>query len=220
MVAFGNALRRAAAAGSAWTTSPMELRRTIRIRRWPRDCSADCGASEVVIETASRRPRREPGADDFAGGMILRIADDGNPAAVRTHRIGLRNAVDGVVGALRLDVGTDFGDESAHVALWEDDDSVDVGKCGEDFGSLFSRHQGAAFAFQCVNRFVGVDRDDQASTQLFRRVEVAYVADVKQIETSIGECDVVARLPPALHLPAKCWAVENLGFGGLVQGRA
>src|ERR1700752_399340 len=127
ILAFGSASRSATAAGRAWTTSPIELRRTIKIRRRSLDCSWDDVASEVVIETTSRGPRREPGADDFAGRVILGIANDGNPSAVLAHGVGLGNAVGGVVGAFCLNVGMDFGNERAHVAFGENDNGINVG---------------------------------------------------------------------------------------------
>lgn len=151
--------------------------------------------------TASREPRRKPRPDNLTRRVILGVANDGDPATVLAHGVGLRNAVGRVVGSFCLNVGPDLGDEFADVALGKDDNGVDVGESGEYLGSLFGWHQGTPFPFQESDGVVRVDRNDQASAELFRRVDIANVADVEQIETPIGECDVFARLPPALDLP-------------------
>ena len=83
MRASGNAARSAAAAGSAWTMSPSAPRRTIRIVHR----AVDVGAQQVA--------RR----------VILRIADDGDAAAVGADDLALGHGVDGVVGALAVHVG-------------------------------------------------------------------------------------------------------------------
>src|SRR6185503_18745549 len=50
----------------------------------------------------------------------------------------------------------------------------------------------------------------QASAQGLGRVQVAYVADVQQIEGAIGQGDGVTRPAPSCHLLLQFLAIENL----------
>src|SRR6266850_193007 len=206
MVACGNASRSMTAAGRLWTTSPMELRRTIRMR-WK---SALGGAIEAVI--GSPFPRREPGADDFAGGVILGIADDRHPAAMFADYVRFGNAFGGVVRSFGLYIGTDLADQCAHVWFGENDYCVDVRQGGKNLGAFFGRHQRTTFALQRADGFVGVDRHHQAAAQFFGGMQVSHVADMQQIEAAVSQGDALSGTAPLVHALAQSGAVENLGF--------
>ena len=110
-----------------------------------------------------------------------------------------------------------LADDGAHVVLAEDHHGVDVGKSSEDFRALFGGHQGTAFTFQRTHRFIRVQRNYQATTEFLGRVEITHVADVQQIEASVGEGNAVACRPPRFHLALQLVAPENLGFRRCVQ---
>src|SRR6516164_4033255 len=68
-------------------------------------------------------------ADTFeqvARGMSLDVADDCDPAAVRADHVPLGNCIDGVVGALAVDVWLDQRQETRDGRVVEDDDVVDA----------------------------------------------------------------------------------------------
>src|SRR6201981_903166 len=119
----------------------------------------------------SRLSRREPGANDFAGRVVLGIADNRHPSSVLADDIPFGNALGGVVGALGVNVGMNLADDGAYVALTEDHHGVDVGKGSEDFCALFGGHQGTAFTFQRTHRFIRVKRNYQATTESLGRGE-------------------------------------------------
>src|SRR5262249_47482410 len=149
----------AVAAGSAWTTSPIELSRTIRMRFGLR-----VSESEAFSKSASRGPRSQASANDLAGGVILGIADDRNLAAVFAYGVGFGNTIGGVIGAFGLHVGVDFADEGADIALGKNHHRIDVSKGSEDFSAFFRWHERSALAFQRAHGVVGVNGHDQAST--------------------------------------------------------
>src|SRR5258708_40593 len=125
---------------------------------------------EAVI--GSRLPRREPGADDVAGGVILGIADDRHSAAVFADHVGFGNAFGGVVGSLGLDVGTNFANKRAHIPFGKDDYGIDIPQRGKNLGAFSGRHQGATFTLERADGIVGVDGNNETATQFLRGVEV------------------------------------------------
>src|SRR6266568_634599 len=74
----------------------------------------------------SRFPRRKARADDLAGGVIFRIADDLDTPAILRNRVALGNGVSGVVSALGLNVRTNLADDRTHVEFRKDHDCIHV----------------------------------------------------------------------------------------------
>ena len=85
--AAGPRRRSAASTGSACTMSPSALMRTMRMR---------------VAKTYTAYPPRR--VSRSRRRVVLRIADDGDAAAVGAHGVALGHGVDGVVGALAVHV--------------------------------------------------------------------------------------------------------------------
>ena len=195
-------------------TSPIELSRTIRIRS---SLGRTADAWEAVMGSISSIPRREPGTEDFADGVVLGVSHDRHPAATRTHDFGLGNAFGGVVGPLGLHVGANFADEGAHIAFGEDYDGVDVGQGSENLGALFGRHQGATFTLQHADGLVRIDGHDQSAAEFLGRTQVAHMAHVQEIEATVREDDTIAGTTPLADPAAEALAIKNLGWVRSVQ---
>src|SRR5262245_9051195 len=173
----GKRARRAAATGSVWTTSPSDESLTSVIRR---------GSPAMGAESLEDR------ADEIAAGVGLRIADDGDRSARAAHRGSLGNRVRGVVGALGVYVGSDGGGQSVGGVLVEDDHVVDVGQGGQQLHTLDGRDEWSAGALETGYRGIGIHPDEQHVAQAPGGPKIADMADVEQVEASVGEDDSLA----------------------------
>ena len=142
--------------------------------------------------------------------MVLGIAHDDDAASAGFDFVALGDAFGGVVGALGVKIGTDFADDGADVVLREDDHGIDIGEGGENFGALGFRHDRAAFAFQCADRSVGVDGNNELASKCAGSVEIANVADVEDVETAVGEGDAISGVAPGRDAALQVVTGKNL----------
>src|SRR5215213_10050579 len=127
--------------------------------------------------------------------MVFRVSDDLDAAAEGSYHIAFGHRVFGVVGAFRVDVGAEGEQEFGDGRLVEDRDVVHGAQGGDDLGALSFGDEGAPLAFEAPHLLVRVDADDEQVAQTLRRLKVADVPDVQQVEAAVGEDD--ARAPPA-----------------------
>ena len=102
--------------------------------------------------------------------------------------------------------------KSADIRLGENYHSIHVAKSCEEFGALFGGDERAPFALKRADGFIRIDRHHEPAAQLFGGVKIADVADMKEIETSVGEDDRIAGASPRPSLFQQCWAVEDFGW--------
>ena len=142
--------------------------------------------------------------------MILGIAHDDDAASTGFDLVALRDALRRVVRALSMKVRTDLANNGAHVVFWKDYDGVNVGQRGENLRTFFGRHHGSPFAFQGTHGRIGVYRDNQFAAEFVRRVQVAHMADMQQIETSVGQGHAIPGAAPIRHTLLQLVARNNL----------
>ena len=109
-----------------------------------------------------------------------------------------------------MKIGTDFANDGAHVFFRENYDGVHIGQRRQNFRAFFGRHHGAPLALERAHGSIVIDRDDQFAAKFPRGVQVAYMADVQQIETSVGQGDALAHAPPILDTLLQFGARNNL----------
>ena len=126
--------------------------------------------------------------------MIFGIADDGYADAEAGGDGALGDGVGGVVGALGVNVGTQFFEQFFDVRFGENHDVVHDPEGGDEKGAGLFVENGAARAFQRASAGVGVDGDDEKVALLFCAGEVANMADVEGVEAAVGENDALAAL--------------------------
>ena len=175
MRAPGKVSRRAEAAGRAWITSPMraepdQQKARISHRRWP----------------AQARQK-------IARRMVLRIADDGDANAEQRGEVAFGNRFGGVVGAFGVHVRLEFAQQRIHVELVENHHVVDAAERRDQRRPRAFGENGAAFAFQLPRARVGIDSHHENIALGARRLQIAHVAHVKQVEHAVGENDLAAR---------------------------
>src|SRR5690242_13002278 len=127
--------------------------------------------------------------NDLGRGVVFRIADNGDPTSVTRNSVAFGNRVCRVIGAFRLDVWLDLADERANVRLVEDHDGIDGRKSCEDFCALALGHDWTGVALERSHRIIGVYGDNKFSAEIFGRLQVTDVADMQEIEASVGERD-------------------------------
>src|SRR5579862_6581 len=98
--AFGNVARKAATAGNVWTMSPSEPRRTTKKR------------GSVMRRLADR-------FEQFASGVILGVANDGDADSEARRNIALGDSIRRIVSAFGMDIGTQILKEPFDVGLSE-----------------------------------------------------------------------------------------------------
>src|SRR5579862_7641263 len=179
--ASGNASRKADAAGSAWTTSPRELSRTRRKRCGRLSAEFSRLRSGIALAVNAR--------NHVARGMVFGIAANRGADAEKNREFSLGNRVNGVIGALRVDVGLKFAEERVDVELIENNYVVYRGqRCDDCCAGSFGHHR-AAGAFALLGAGIGIERDDEDVAFRLCGLKVANVADVEQVEDAICKDD-------------------------------
>ena len=102
--------------------------------------------------------------------------------------------------------------KGADIWFGENHYGIHIGKSGEKFRAFFRRNERAAFSLERADGFIRIDRHHEPAAQLFGGVKIADVADMKEIETSVGEDDRIAGASPRPSLFQQCWAVEDFGW--------
>ena len=90
------------------------------------------------------------------------VADDGDAPAVGTDDVALGHGVDGVVGALAMDVRMQQLEQRTHGGFGKDDDEVHAAKRRHELGPMLGRQHGTPLPLQRPYRLIVVDRHDQA----------------------------------------------------------
>ncbi len=88
--------------------------------------------------------------------------------------------------------------------------AVHVLERGQNLRAFLGGHYGPPFTLQRTHRGIGVHRDNQLAAEFARGMKVADMADVKQIETPVGQRDALAGAPPIGHALPKFAAQNNL----------
>ena len=126
--------------------------------------------------------------------MIFGVADDGYADAETSGDGALGNGVGGVVGAFRMDVGTQFFEQFFDVGFREDYYVIHGAEGGDEKGAGLFIENGTAGAFERADAGIGIDGDDENVAFGFCAGEVAGMADVERIEDAVGEDDALAAL--------------------------
>ena len=93
--------------------------------------------------------------------MALRIADDGDAAAVRPDGLALGDRLGRVVRALAVHIRPQHAEQPIDRAIRKHDDVVDAAQRRNQLRARLGRHQRPAWTFQRPHRRVVVHRDDQ-----------------------------------------------------------
>ena len=73
-------------------------------------------------------------------------------------------------------------------------------------------HHGTTLALQSVDGRVSIDGDDEFAAEFPSGVKVSDMANMEEIEASIGERDAMARVAPVGYTLPKCFARKNFGL--------
>ena len=144
--------------------------------------------------------------------MILGITHDDDAASAGFDLVALGDAVHRVVRALGMKIRADFANDGTHVIFWKNYDGVHIRQRRQNFRAFFGGHHGPPFAFQRAHGRIGIHRDNQLAAEFARSMKVAHMADVQQIETTVGQGDALAGAPPIRHTSLKFVARQNLGM--------
>ena len=145
---------------------------------------------------ASRFLRSEPRADDFTRRMILRIADDYNPASASFHFATFRDALRRVVRSLGVKIRANLANDGAHILLGKHHHGIHIRERSQNLCALFGRHEGPSFSFQCTDGSIAVDGNHEFSAQFPSGMQIANMADVQQIEAPVSQRDAIAGAAP------------------------
>lgn len=124
--------------------------------------------------------------------MVFRIADNRHAAAACNHHVALRHALRGVVSPFGMNVRTQQTDKTGDIGRIEDRHRVNICHGRKDLRALAFRHTRAAFALECARAGIRVNGHNQLAAKLLGCPQIADVAYVKKVETSIGQDDLLA----------------------------
>ncbi len=142
--------------------------------------------------------------------MILGIAYDDNSSAAGQDFVALGNAFHRVIGALGMKIWMNFTNDGAHVFFGKNNDSVNILQRGQNLGALGLRHHRPSLALQGAHGSVAVHRDNHSAPEFASRMQIAYMADMEQIEAAVGENDALPRTPPIRYTQPEFVARNNL----------
>src|SRR5258708_24956499 len=178
---FGSIERNATTAGIVWITSPSaESRRTRmpdgRVRM------------QSLLRTASHS------LQDLRRRVLFRVPDDDHPAAIGTHHIGLGYRIRCVVCPFAMHVGLQRAEEATRAAFMKDRDVRHAADRRDQLGTLALVHHRTPLAFECSDRLISVDPDDEHVRLLGSVLQVADMTHVEHVEAAVRERN---RLPIA-----------------------
>lgn len=104
-----------------------------------------------------------------------------------------------VVTAFDEDIGEDLGNEFEGGVLAEQDDGIDELQGGEDACAGVFGLEWARGAFEAAHGIVGIEAHDEAVAELLCAFEVIDMAEVEEVETTVGKDDFVIFAPPFLE---------------------
>jgi hypothetical protein len=119
--------------------------------------------------------------------VVLGVAGDGDADAETVGDFALGHGVNGVVGALGVNVGAERLEEMRDAGFAEEDDVVDGTKGGYQTGAGAFVEDRASGTFESAGAGVAVDGDDQRVAEGAGGFEIADVADMENVEAAIGE---------------------------------
>ena len=128
-------------------------------------------------------------AQQIARGVVLGVADDGDAAAVGARRFALGHGVDGVVGALAVDVGPQQLEQRRRRSARERSRRSRRRAAPRPARRARPPAGSAGPAPSAPRRRIVVDRHDQPVGFRGRGLQIADVADVQQVEAAVGERD-------------------------------
>src|SRR5262249_28669476 len=143
-------------------------------------------------------------------GMVFMIADDLHAASVGQYGVALGNVFACVICTLGLNVRAVLVDESANVWFIEDHDCIHVCQGCNNLGTILGRHQGTSLALQLPHAGIGIHGDNQFAAQGLGSVEIAHMPNVQQVETAVGQHDLLAVAPPLGDPRVQCGTGKDL----------
>jgi hypothetical protein len=119
--------------------------------------------------------------------MILGVADDRDPAAIRLHNVALGDGLRCVIRPFAVHIRLEREQQRANGRLRKNDDQVDGTQRRYELGPVFGSENRPLLTLQGPHRLIVVDRDDQHIGFLCRGLEIADVPDVQDVEAAVGE---------------------------------
>ncbi len=141
--------------------------------------------------------------------MILGITYNDDASATGFNLIALGNALRRVVRALGMKIRPDLANDGAHIVFRKDHDGVHIRQRRQNLRAFFRRHHWTAFTFQRAHGIIGIYRDNQFAAEFPGGTQVAYMANVQQIETTVRQRDAIAGAAPICHELLKFVARNN-----------
>jgi len=133
--------------------------------------------------------------EELAGGMELRIANNRNADPEQLGELALGNRVDGVVGALGVDIGLKFAQQRIHIQIVEDYDVVYGSKRRDKRRARPFGKDGAPISLQLSRARIRIDTDDEDVSFSACRLQVPNMSCMEHIEYAICKRDLAAGAP-------------------------
>jgi len=153
-------------------------------------------AARVAIRGASQFSRPQPRTNDFGSRVILGITHDHNAPSTGFNLVALGYGLRRVVGALGMKIRTNFTNDGTHVPFRKNHDGVNVRERRQYLRAFGSGHHGPPLTLQRTHGRISIHGDNQLASEFPGGVQVAHMANVQQIETSVRERDAIASAPP------------------------
>ena len=96
-----------------------------------------------------------------------------------------------------MDVGLEPGQGNLRRQLPEDDNVIDTGQAGQQFGPVRCRQDRPSWPFQLPHGIVAIEPDNEDVAEAAGSLQTAKMTSMKKIEASVGP-DHSSSLPPEL----------------------
>ncbi len=100
-------------------------------------------------------------------------------------------------------------EQRRHGGLGKDDDEVHAAKRRDQLGAMLGGEDRPVLALERFHRRIVIDGDDEEVGLLRRRLEIPDVADVQDVEATVGERDGASRDTFSAHAIDERLAREN-----------
>ena len=158
------------------------------------------------------------GSEDFGRGDPLDGAGHADDAAVGLDDLVADDFMRLIRAALDQHVGPNRLEQRVRRVLIKDHDVLDAGQGGQHRGTVVLADDRPLGAFETTHALVAVDAHEQRISQQRGFGQMAGMADMQQIEASVGEHDLVAAAAIFFGEMRGLFARDNLLGGGSAAG--
>lgn len=132
----------------------------------------------------------------ISGGVVFRIAYNGDSPAAGNHYISFRHILLSIVSAFGMNIRPQQANKTGHIRRIKNSDCVNVAERRQKLSAFLAWDARPAFPFESARARIGIHGHDQPAAQFLCGAQIPDMPDVKKIKTSVGQNDLFSSRTP------------------------